>query len=295
MTHEIRLRSGRLLEFMEYGDPGGHPTLFFHGLIGSHHQASYISEQARQAGLRIIAPNRPGVGRSGFIERRQAIESAGDTQELVESLGLSRFSLIGISGGTPYALSALLRLGERVRTVTLISGMGPIRLPGALRGMDRRRRMFLLVGSRSMRTARRAFQRAGDRYHADPERFLRGLVSTWSEPDQALFRHRPTFDLFLQDLREVFSMGRGAESLAHELRLYRHYGFDLAGLPASRTVTIWQGLDDTIVPPAMAWALTQRLPNRETHFVPGGHFVALKVADRIIARLREQLDRDGLR
>ena len=34
MTHDIRLRSGRVLEVWEYGDPGGHPTLFFHGLIG---------------------------------------------------------------------------------------------------------------------------------------------------------------------------------------------------------------------------------------------------------------------
>ena len=44
--------------------------------------------------------------------------------------------MIGISGGTPYALAVLYRLSDRVRTTTVISGMGPARLPGALQGMD---------------------------------------------------------------------------------------------------------------------------------------------------------------
>jgi pimeloyl-ACP methyl ester carboxylesterase len=147
MTHNIRLRSGRSLEVWEYGDSAGHPTVFFHGLIGSHHQASYISAQAQQAGLRIIAPNRPGVGGSDFTMRTTALEAVPDVEDVVGALDLSEFSVIGISGGTPYALATLDRLGPRVRTVTVLSGMGPVALPGALGGMDRSRRWFLKVGS----------------------------------------------------------------------------------------------------------------------------------------------------
>src|ERR1022692_3461558 len=133
MTENLLLmRDGRKLEVREYGDSAGHPTFFFHGLIGSHHQASYISEQAGQIGLRIVAPNRPGVGRSDFIDRASAIESVQDVEDVAKALGFDEFSLIGISGGTPYALAALSRLAHRVKTVTLISGMGPMRLPGAL-------------------------------------------------------------------------------------------------------------------------------------------------------------------
>ena len=68
----ITTRTGRVLEVREYGDPAGHPAIFFHGLIGSHHQASYIAEQAMRHELRIIAPNRPGVGQSKFVERKSA-------------------------------------------------------------------------------------------------------------------------------------------------------------------------------------------------------------------------------
>ncbi len=41
-------RSGRKVEVREYGNPTGHPVFFFHGLIGSHYQASYIGDQARE-------------------------------------------------------------------------------------------------------------------------------------------------------------------------------------------------------------------------------------------------------
>ena len=137
------MRDGRKLEVTEYGDRAGHPTIFFHGLIGSHHQASYISEEAGRIGIRIIAPNRPGVGRSEFIERKSALEAVADVEDVARALQLDEFSLIGISGGTPYALAALSRMADRVKTVTVISGMGPMRLSGALRGMDRRRRIAL--------------------------------------------------------------------------------------------------------------------------------------------------------
>ncbi|HKI16604.1 MAG TPA: alpha/beta fold hydrolase, partial [Isosphaeraceae bacterium] len=137
----IVVRSGRKLEVQEYGDPAGHPVFFFHGLIGSHHQASYVAEQAEREGLRIIAPNRPGVGRSEFVSRQSGLDAVDDIEDVASALEIDELSVIGISGGAPYALAASCRLGRRVRTVTIISGMGPIQLPGALHGMDRRRRL----------------------------------------------------------------------------------------------------------------------------------------------------------
>jgi hypothetical protein len=71
----LHTRSGRKLEVREYGDAAGHPVFFFHGLIGSHYQASYIADQAREHGQRIIAPNRPGGGASEFIERASPLEA----------------------------------------------------------------------------------------------------------------------------------------------------------------------------------------------------------------------------
>jgi pimeloyl-ACP methyl ester carboxylesterase len=257
----ITVKPGRALEVHEYGDRRGHPAFFFHGLIGSHYQASYVAESARRAGLRIIAPNRPGVGRSAFVTRQSPLEAVSDIEELARILQLDDFSVIGISGGTPYALALLYRLGDRIRTTTIISGMGPSWLPGALRGMDVRRRLILAVGSRDATITRQVFRRAARRFQAHPDRFLERLVKTWSLSVHEHFRRREVFDLFLKDLAQVFSNPDGADGMAQELKLYRHYGFSLGDLPAGHRVTIWHGLHDNIVPPAMAWKMVQTLPD----------------------------------
>jgi len=286
----VTMRTGRALDVQEYGDPDGRPIVFFHGLIGSHHQASYVSDQATARGLRVVAPNRPGVGDSEFVARSSVLDAVDDVEDLADALGIGAFSVIGISGGTPYALATLHRLGPRVRTVTVLSGMGPARMRGALQGMGRRRRMFFELGSRSPKLARRAFEQAGERWRADPLRFLAELVRTWSASDRKMFENEDVFKLFSKDLKQVFGSPAAAEGLAQELRFYREYGFAIEDLPADKPVTLWQGLDDNIVPAAMAWSLARALPNAEAHLVAGGHFVAIDIAERVIDRLVRQLD-----
>jgi pimeloyl-ACP methyl ester carboxylesterase len=286
----LTLRSGKRLEVREYGDRSGHPAFFFHGMIGSHHQASFISEQASRRGLRIIAPNRPGVGRSEFVVRKTPLEAVDDVEDIARAFGLDQFSLIGISGGTPYVLASLLKLGRRIRTATILSGMGPIGLPGGLRGMRRAHRIGVEIGSRSPGLALRQFREWAARFRENPTRFLDRFIAGSCHADRVLFRGRTLYETFLRDMHEVFEASQGPESLAQELGLYRNHGFSLAELPEDRCVTLWQGLDDDVVPPSMAYAMLRYLPNREGHFVPGGHFVAASIAGRIIARLVEQLE-----
>jgi pimeloyl-ACP methyl ester carboxylesterase len=290
MTKTMGMRSGRKLEVAEYGDRNGHAVFFFHGLIGSHHQASYIAEYAREQGLRIIAPNRPGVGKSEFIPRKSPLESVDDVEDMATALELGELSLIGISGGTPYALAALHRLRDRVRTATVISGMGPFRLPGSLRGMHRGKRLFLEVGARFPDLAKYRFREWTEHFRKAPNRVLDRLIATWSLPDRILFQRGEIYDLFMKDLHQVFTEGQAPESLSQELTLYANLGFSLAELPSNKCVTLWHGLDDNIVPPSMAWQMAHVIPNCEAHFVRGGHFVAVDIADQIMARLRTLLE-----
>jgi pimeloyl-ACP methyl ester carboxylesterase len=169
--------------------------------------------------------------------------------------------------------------------------MGPAQLPGALQGMPWSRRFTLELGSRYPNLTKRSFLKMTARYRENPRRFLDRLVTTWSVPDQKIFRERKEiYELFLCDLQQVFVEGNAPESLSQELRLFRNYGFTLDALPADRSVILWQGLDDNIVPPVMAWKMARTLPNCEVHLVPGGHFMAVDAADQMMARLRQSLD-----
>ena len=62
IQHLLFMRDGRKLEVTEFGDRTGHPAFFFHGLIGSHHQAAYISEEAGRIGTSDHRPQPPRRG-----------------------------------------------------------------------------------------------------------------------------------------------------------------------------------------------------------------------------------------
>ena len=144
---------------------------------------------------------------------------------------------------------------ERVKTVTVISGMGPMNLPrGSARhgpATEDHARGRLAIRAA---VARRGFQRAAERFRADPENLLDRLIMTWSLADQIVFKRKIVYDLFMQDLHHVFTLGAGPITLAHELALYRNYGVSLRDLPRDKMITLWHGLSDNIVPPAMACA-----------------------------------------
>ena len=151
-------------------------------MIGSHYQASYIALDSSPGGIQDHRPEPAGSGIVRVYQRKGPLEAVDDVEDIATALGLDDFSVVGISGGTPYALATLYRLGPRVKTVTVISGMGPMRLRGAVRTMDRRRRMVLEVGSRYPHLAMQFFQKSRYRFRTDPDRFLNRLATTWSSP-----------------------------------------------------------------------------------------------------------------
>jgi pimeloyl-ACP methyl ester carboxylesterase len=57
------LPGGRRIGYATYGDPGGAPVLYCHGGLSSHGDIAFADEAAKQHGLRIVAADRPGIGR----------------------------------------------------------------------------------------------------------------------------------------------------------------------------------------------------------------------------------------
>ena len=124
--HTISLPDGRFLGYAEYGVATGSPLLFFHGFPSSRLEASGLDRILRRRNLRVIAPDRPGFGLSSFQADRRITDWPADVQKLTQHLGLSKFAILGGSGGGPYALacaSALPR--EKLSAVGLMAAAGP--------------------------------------------------------------------------------------------------------------------------------------------------------------------------
>src|SRR5688572_6695284 len=123
---QVSLPDGRKLGYGDYGDPQGEPVFFFHGWPSSRFHGKLLHEGARERGLRVIAPDRPGIGLSDPLPGRGFGTWPGDVAGLADALGFGTFRLFGISGGCPYTLATAAALPERVRAAAVLCGAPPL-------------------------------------------------------------------------------------------------------------------------------------------------------------------------
>ena len=100
-------------------------------------------------GVRYIAPNRPGFGGSDRAPGRTVLDFAADIRELTDALAISRFWVVGVSAGGPYALAIAHRLGARVSRAAVCSSLSPLCAPHQTPGMPLRIRVALAAIARA--------------------------------------------------------------------------------------------------------------------------------------------------
>src|SRR5262249_2501635 len=150
----LALADGRTLEWAEFGEPTGRPLFFFHGTPGSRLAGIALDEVARARGVRVIAPDRPGCGRSDPKLGRTRRDWPAGGRAVADSLQVDRFPVTGISGGGPYAAVCAWALPERVTGAAILSGIGPTDHPGATREMLWTNRVSLSLSRRAPALAR---------------------------------------------------------------------------------------------------------------------------------------------
>ena len=101
------LPGNRTLSYVEYGPADGTPVFYFHGYPASYLELSWYkgAELAEKHHLRLIAVNRPGYGASESFPGRTLTDWTTDVEHLAKAMELESFSILGASGGGPYALA----------------------------------------------------------------------------------------------------------------------------------------------------------------------------------------------
>jgi pimeloyl-ACP methyl ester carboxylesterase len=264
---ETRLRDGRILAFAEYGSPSGRAVIWCHGVPSSRVEGDLIinGPLASAMGLRVIVPDRPGMGRSTHQRARQLRDWPDDVVELAALLGLERFSVLGSSGGGPYAIACGVKYPGRVRAVGLLGSVAPADAPGMMRAMSGPLRLMFRLARFAPAILRtvyrlnlRALERGGERA---AERMAR-----WApEPDRVLLQRPEIRDGFTACFVEACREGTAGPALDVRL-IAQPWGIDVTAL---RVPTfLWHGELDRNVPVMAGRHLASAVPNCRATFYP---------------------------
>ncbi len=267
----VRLPDDRWLAYAEYGDPDGTPVIYCHGFPGSRLEARLFEASAHRQGLRVIAPDRNGIGLSDPLPGRRLLDWPTDIAALADALGLERFHLLGVSGGGPYALACAHRLADRLKGVALVCPLGPLDRSADLWAM----RWPAALSFTSIRTLP-LFARSLYRYwvvpfvHSHPQSAYNLMLSMAPLADHRVLSRPAVRETILASLVE--SVRAGAGGVLDEMALYAApWGFQPEEI--TMPIQLWHGTADDTVPVRQGRELAMRLPDCHVRFVDGeGHF-----------------------
>ena len=206
----IILPDGRRLAFEDSGAEKGTPVLFIHDMLHAPGLTDAAVEAATRQNWRLIAPSRPGFGKSDDmpgvdgLARLDAL--ATDMRRLLDHLEIERVIVVGhISGGIA-ALRLATTLPERVRALALVSCV-PAWTDANLAFLPARIRLFALTVLRAPKMLP-LIARAGAAYvDAGYEDQLIRMFHGDNPADMLALRRPEVREIVIDGLRHGISQG----------------------------------------------------------------------------------------
>ncbi|KZT58170.1 hydrolase [Calocera cornea HHB12733] len=296
-SQTLTLPSGRVLGYAEYGVPTGFPLFYFHGYPSCRLEGSAADALAKQKNLRLICIDRPGFGLSTFQPGRRFADWPADVQAFADHAHLERFSVLGGSGGGPYAIACARFLPpERLTSVGVMAGGPPwiaghqhmmrsarfLRmmarwwpsLVGAVVGLLMRGVVWALSTSGGMNWLRN-FLREADRKPEPQDK------KTAEEKRAEVMRM----------LSEPFAQGTKGFVQETVLLSADDWGFKFEDV--TYPVQLWHGTKDINSPIVMIKYMTERMPNCTLKELNMGHFGIMAYLGHIFDELVPEQVRDG--
>ncbi|MDQ6621864.1 MAG: alpha/beta hydrolase, partial [Verrucomicrobiota bacterium] len=199
-----QLEDGGHVAYDEYGDARGEPVLFCHGWPSSRSMAQLTDDAARELGVRIIAPDRPGIVGSSFKAGRKLSEWPAVVRALMAHLGVAKFRVLAISGGAPYAYATAWAMPEAVDAIAVVSGAPPIAELTDHAGLFRLYRWMLALQARSPELLRMMFHLARPFAAVRmPVRFRPLLLLALQRMDAEVLRDKRAFEACFESSRRA--------------------------------------------------------------------------------------------
>ncbi len=262
-TNFLTLPDKRQLAYAEFGEPNGHPVLYFHGGLSCRLEPLlWRDETIKSLGLRFIAPDRPGIGQSDFLPNRGFSDSVKDIECLADALGLDKFSTMGISGGGGYPLACAALIPARLYAAVIVSGAWQAdaiaHFPRASRLAWRLIRQFPGLNILTLKLKQQSFKKSS-------KQLMAMLEKQFPPVDYAVLKSPTQIDIFRQISLE--SMCLGVQGTAWDIQLYlKHWDFSLDKI--QMPLKYFHGGKDMTIPLSLAKQVVMELPTAQLAAYP---------------------------
>lgn len=202
------LQDGTRISYVDVGVPDGSPVILLHGTPASRLLATGpLDDAARELGLRLLAPDRPGLGGSSFSPYR-VVDYPVSLARFADVVGLEDFTVVGTSGGGRYACATGCLLGDRVGHLILVASTVSPDFVGAPSTWNRGDRTAYFLARRAPWLFRGLIANMARKLRRDPDGW-RDLLPDLSSADQCTLNREDSQALMRQMLREALRQGRG--------------------------------------------------------------------------------------
>jgi len=263
----IKLRNGNRIGYAIYGNKKNFPIFYFHGWPGSRFELKNIPLKKKKCF--IIALERPGYGISDPISKFKILDWPKIVLEVANKLKIKKFSIIGVSGGAPFALACANTIkNKRLKSIAIVCALAPSKAKGMNKG---RVGMLLNLG-------RKPFI-SWLIFNFLRVRLLNGnLEKSFNKWKNKISLPEIDLKLFTIDrgkrLMENFkeAVKHGTKGVHRDANLYSNYwGFKLKNI--KKKIFVWHGDKDLTVPIITNKYYKKKLKNKEIFIKPNeGHF-----------------------
>lgn len=305
MHGSVEVDAGRHLAVETWGPRDGWPVFLHHGMPGSRLGPRPRERDLELLGIRLIAYDRPGYGRSGRAEGRTVQDAAHDVDRIADALGIGLFSVVGRSGGGPHALACAARLPDRVENAAVLVSLAPPDAEGLswFEGMAE-------SNIRAFRSARETPEELRGELitrlsglNADPDRIIADLEPELDPGDLRIVREIAVRTMLIENFRAGLAPEESAAAGADDALAQGSYGWfdDVVALnrpwgfkvdEVTAPVLLWQGELDRFSPIGHFHWLADHVPNVTPVMAPAtAHFGAVAAINEILGWLMEPRNR----
>ena len=270
-SQSFRLPDGRTLMYAEYGAPGGKPLFYSHGSSGSRLEPAMLDgEGLEEAGIRLIACDRPGMGGSDFQPGRGFRHWPADIVALADNLGLGKFGVFGVSGGAGYVSACARLIPERLTAAVIASGAGIMDSPEARAGFPFMGRLIWGLAARSVRLTELFLNLTKPPVQGDVAKIRQQMMRSMPPEEAVVFEKPGRLEAVMASAAE--SVRPGIHGIAWDTHLCaRPWDFRLEEI--CFPMRLLHGEADRNVPVAVARKVAAAIPGCQATFYPGeGHF-----------------------